>query len=183
MRCSRKCCLKASSYTIDSIYLIVGALFINIGSKRIWRQASRNLLHLIIQNFSYTFSPQMTKDVRGDGHKFSESAEFVYMTNLIILITGIFSALSGSLGILGKGMNSKGIMCTSAVFYTIIFLTKASSFIFICVKYHKNIVKDDFQMTVSFVWIITSIVGAVLNIELGGVPCQCNQQDASHDLS
>ena len=53
-----------------------------------------------------------------------EASIFIYIVNLIYLVTGIFSALTGSLGIMGTYKDSKCILCTSAVLNTIMLLTK-----------------------------------------------------------
>ena len=64
-----------------------------------------------------------------------ETSIFVYIVNLVYLVTGIFSALTGSLEILGTYKDSKCILCTSAVLNTIILLTIAALLIFISTQH------------------------------------------------
>ena len=134
-----------------------------------------------------TFPPQLAKDALSsdDFSYLPETSSFAYIPYLIVLVTGIFSALTGSLGILGTCQESKCMLYTSAVLYAIIFLITAASLIYTCTQNPKRIVyamkENDPTLIAGFVWIITSFLGAVLSHELGGLSCQCNQQDAPRD--
>ena len=132
-----------------------------------------------------TFFFQLAEDAYSSYDDFSdlpEASKFIYIVNLIYLVTGIFSALTGSLGILGTYKDSKCILCTSAVLYTIILLTIAALLIFFCTQ-HPTGSSIDPTVIVCSVWIIMSIVGATLSSALAGEPCQWFSQEEAQDLS
>ena len=132
-----------------------------------------------------TFFFQLAEDAYSSYDDFSdlpEASKFIYMVNLIYLVTGIFSALTGSLGILGTYKDSKCILCTSAVLYTIILLTIAALLIFFCTQ-HPTGSSIDPTVIVCSVWIIMSIVGGTLSFGLAGVTCQWFSQEEAQDLS
>ena len=109
-----------------------------------------------MSNSLITFFFQLAEDAYSSYDDFSdlpEASKFIYMVNLIYLVTGIFSALTGSLGILGTYKDSKCILCTSAVLYTIILLTIAALLIFFCTQ-HPTGSSIDPTVIVCSVWII-----------------------------
>ena len=122
---------------------------------------------------------------------------FVYIVNLVYLVTGIFSALTGSLEILGTYKDSKCILCTSAVLNTIILLTIAALLIFTSTQHPTGLTgsSDDhiviyvgftdirIIMIIIIIMFIMSFVGAALSSVLAGVPCQWFPQEESQDLS
>ena len=132
-----------------------------------------------------TFFFQLAVDAFSSHDDFSylpEASTLIYIVNLIYLVSGIFSALTGSLGILGTYKDSKCILCTSAVLNTIILLTIAALLIFICAQ-HPTGSSVDPTVIVCSVWIIVSIVGATLSSALAGEPCQWFSQEEAQDLS
>ena len=198
MSCSCKKCLMATHYTLGSIYLLFGILFVINGSMSVVDQASWNYL-VIPSSPNSTFSSQFVfKDIISDHNDLTDlpkSSTNHYIAHSINLVIGIVAALTGSLGIVGAFKRSKRILCTSASLYAIIFMTSAASLIYFCLQeyYHVNGSGVDPAMKretasslaiFSSAWIITSIAGATLSVEIGGVPCHCNaQQDSSQDFS
>ena len=66
-------------------------------------------------------------------------SEYIYQTYFIILITGIFSALAGYLGIVGICNDSKCMLCISPALYGIILLMNAASLTYICILYYHHL--------------------------------------------